>query len=95
MIRAKLEYSTKNLDLNQKKYCIYCGKEIESDSEIDHNEYTNYYHCDCEDALKEIEIHKKIMQLKEEIKLKENEIKKLNDSIPKNKYAVIKTLVKI
>ena len=63
MIRANLSYDTKHFQTYRKEgsvtvfdkaYCVYCGKEIQPDTEIDHHETCDYYHCDCEDAKKEI-----------------------------------------
>ena len=83
MINAKLSYSTKNVDINNKKYCLYCGKEIQPDTEIDHHESYNYYHCDCKDALKEIKIRNEIINL-------ESKIRFVKQSLPKEKFAIKK-----
>ena len=91
MVRAKLEYTTRNIRGEGKVFCAYCGKEIRPDTEIDHYETCDYYHCDCEDALKEIDIHNAIRQ-------KEKEIEELERSMPKIKYTikvVKKEIVKI
>ena len=82
MIRAKLEYSTKHFAFEKKAICSYCGKEIQPDSEFDHHETYTYYHCDCEDAIKEIEINNAILK-------KQQEIRELNSSMPKAKYKII------
>lgn len=66
---------------SEKVYCAYCGKEIQPDSEIDHGEVRDYYHCDCEDALKEIEIIKKIASL-------ERDIQNLRRELSETKYGI-------
>lgn len=82
MIRAKLERSTKNLNIDGVHYCAYCGKEIKPDSEIDHHEQTDYYHCDCPDALKEIEIDRRLAELKKERVM-------LEEEMPRVKFAIV------
>lgn len=46
----------------------------------------SYYHCDCEDALKEIEIRQKLVQL-------EKNMRELQLSMPKTKYTKQKVTV--
>ena len=82
MIYAKLPYNTKNIHCNHKVYCSYCGREIHPDTEIDHNEVCEYYHCDCEDAMTEIRIHKEVETLKAQIK-------RLEAQYPEAKYASV------
>lgn len=89
MIRAKLDYSTQFIGLEDGYYCVYCGKKIKPDTEIDHHEVTEYYHCDCEDALKEIEVHNNIERLKKELKDWLNKYPE-----PKYKIDTKRTLVK-
>ncbi len=86
MIRAKLEYNTNHLNYYNKCYCSYCGKEIKADTEIDNHESFDYYHCDCEDALKEIELYKEIKKLEERII-------ELKSSMPKAKYGIVKKVL--
>lgn len=86
MIRANLSRSTKHIILGGKAYCAYCGMKIEPDVEIDHHEETSYYHCNCADALKEIEIDKKVAE-------KEREIRALRETYPKAKYTVTKRAI--
>ena len=85
MIRAKLEQNTCYLENDGKVHCVYCGNEILPDVEIDHGERTNYYHCQCENALKELKI-------KEEIKNHELAIKNLMSIFPKPKYKIVSTI---
>ena len=61
---ARLPFDTRHIinPENNERYCAYCGKKIEADWD-----YTNFYHCDCEDALKEIAIKKKISELRKEM----------------------------
>ena len=79
MIKAKLQYNTKNIYHNKKCYCAYCGKEIPEDVECHPYSPVYFYHCDCEDAMKEIGIYNKIAK-------KQEEIQELQRSIPKAKY---------
>ena len=72
--------TTLNIRMDDGKiYCAYCGKEIPADTEIDHHEETNYYHCDCEDALEEIRIRKEIAE-------HERQIEKLRNMFPVPRY---------
>lgn len=83
MISAKLQINTKFIYIDSNHvYCAYCGKEISPDTEIDHHEVTNFYHCDCPDALKDIEIQ-------QEINHHRAEIDKLSSSFPAPKYKVV------
>ena len=83
MIRAKLPYDTKHFQTYRKEgsvtvfdkaYCVYCGKEIQPDTEIDHHETCDYYHCDCEDAKKEIALQQDIERLDRELRVKKKEL---------------------
>ena len=96
MIRATLDIYTKHLRANGKTYCAYCGKEINPDIEIDHGETTEYYHCHCEDALKEIEIKQKIKEIEQRISAYEAEMNHLTLSLPRPKYTTTtKTMIKL
>ena len=88
MIRAKLEMNTVNIRLDDgKHYCTYCGKEIKPDTEIDHHVETEYYHCDCKDALEEIRICKEIAE-------HERQIGRLRNEFPVPRYqGVIKKVI--
>lgn len=77
--RPKLGYNTQHFEHEHKIYCAYCCKEIKPDVAWDDYDEINYYHCDCEDALKEIELLK-------EIRNKKEEIESLERQIPKRKY---------
>lgn len=45
-------------------YCSYCGKECQSRDEWDERDIVEtYYHCDCEDAQKEVEIRLEISRV--------------------------------
>ncbi|WQJ53438.1 MAG: hypothetical protein [Wendovervirus sonii] len=87
MINAKISKNTKNLFLNNKHYCAYCGKEILPDIEIDHGDRTEYYHCDCVFALKEIDIQSEIHICQNQIKKFEAKIKKLSEEKDQLKIA--------
>ena len=86
MTHAQLSKNTRYIVRNGKVYCAYCGTKIEPDVEIDHHEETSYYHCDCADAIKELEIIAKIQE-------KEREIVELRKTLPKIKYRVVKRTV--
>ena len=64
---ARLPLDTRHIinPENNERYCAYCGKKIEAD--YDYEIDTNFYHCDCEDALKEIAIIEKIGELGKEM----------------------------
>ena len=87
MIRAKLEMNTEHIVANNECYCAYCGKKIEPDTEIDHREETHYYHCDCEDAKKEIFIRKETERITNEFK---KNIMELESQWPMIRYGVEK-----
>ena len=78
-----LQMNTRALEINGHKFCAYCGEQIPFDEIWDKDtrisEY--FYHCDCEDAKKEIEIKKKIRSL-------ETEIISLKRDFPREKYEV-------
>ena len=82
-IDAKLGFNTQHFEYDRKVHCAYCNKEIEPDSAWDDYDREDFYHCDCEDALKEIDILKQISK-------KKQEIKSLECQIPKRKYVVKK-----
>ena len=82
-MHAKLGLNTQHFVYGHKVHCAYCNKEIEPDSAWDDYDREDFYHCDCEDALKEIDILKQINQ-------KKREIKSLEYQIPKIKYIVKK-----
>jgi len=97
MIHAKLPLNTKYLYFDNKVYCAYCGKEIQADTEIDHYETTEYYHCDCNDARHEIDLIRQIQKKKEELKQIKNELSELEkakNTIPV-KYEVKQVIAKV
>lgn len=85
MIRAKLEIDTRTVTVNGEIHCVYCGKKIEPDTEIDHHETYSYYHCDCEDAKKEIFIRQEKERLTEKFK---QDMKDLDNQWSEEKYKV-------
>lgn len=92
MIHAKIERDTKFITIDGHNYCAYCGKEIKPDTEIDHYETYNYYHCDCPDALKQIKIEDEIKTLN--IKHKKD-LSVLEAQLPKLKFErITKTTLK-
>ena len=95
MINAKLPYNTKSLKIDGKRYCVYCGQEIKPDTEIDHHETTEYFHCDCEDALKEIKIYQEIKKLQLENQNIVRKIYKLEEQYPKPLFKLVKTIMPI
>ena len=82
MMSANLSYNTLSIKHNGKVYCAYCGKEIEADLKIDGYDSYEYYHCNCEDAMKEIEVRK-------EIEAAEREVCKLTAKLPKPKFQLV------
>ena len=82
MMCAKIPYNTKHIKHNGEILCAYCCNKIEPDIEVDGYDSWDYYHCNCEDALKEIEIHNEIIKL-------EKEIEKYKSFIPKAKYKLV------
>ena len=80
MSKFDKNYNTQYLDfpLGEKR-CCYCGKVIDPDIEWDEYDRHEYFHCNCPDALKELEI------LKEIDRIEEQKIE-LRRSIPKTKY---------
>ena len=90
MLCAKLPYNTQYIHHKGKVYCAYCGKELIEDNTTDHYEIVEqYYHCDCEDAKKEISIKQEIQKVTKEY---DNKIYELKKSIPKRKYKSEKTV---
>lgn len=92
MIRANLEMNTEHIVVNKEYYCAYCGKKIEPDTAIDHYDETHYYHCDCEDAKKEIFIRREKERITNEFK---KNIMELESQQPKKRYDVEKREVLI
>lgn len=92
MINAKLSRSTDYIDLDGKKYCSYCGKEIKPDKEYSYEDRYefSYYHCDCEDALLQMKLEDKINDMSKEI----DKIKKQFPSVKYVKQTVTKTTLK-
>lgn len=94
-----MKMDTRHISYNGKIYCAYCGKEIKPDCDYDHYDVDTYWHCDCDDALKEIEIAEDISKLKVEITLLtkdlNNRISELVKSRPKVKYEVRTMITKI
>jgi len=82
MVRANIEAFTQLIRIGDTRYCAYCGKEMKPDIEIDHGDRTDYWHCDCPDALEEIRIQRKVDEL-------EREARRLEETIPKPKYRVV------
>lgn len=92
MSRAKIDINTRYLTfpLGERR-CAYCGKVIEPDTEWDDYESYEYYHCDCEDAKKEIEISLQIRSVENEYIDKLRELKR---QMPEPKYkAEMKTVL--
>ena len=89
MINAKLSISTKYIDLDGNKYCSYCVKEIKPDIEYSYEDRYefSYYHCDCKDALLQMELEDKINNMSKEI----DKIKKQFPSVKYVKRTVTKT----
>ena len=90
--RPKLNINTHylNFPLGEKR-CAYCGKVINPDTEWDDYDHWDYYHCDCEDAQREIKITFALMELEADYERKKRE---LNESMPKPKYkAEMKTVL--
>ena len=87
-----LNINTHYLDFPQgEKRCAYCGKVIKPDTESDYYDHWEYYHCDCEDAQREIKITFALMELEADYERKKRE---LNESMPKPKYkAEMKTVL--
>lgn len=82
MIRAKRARNTRHFMHNGEAYCEYCGQKITPDCESDHYEVTEYYHCTCDDAIKQMDIEDKIKEIYR------TQITPLRNSFPKIKYAL-------
>jgi len=91
-IRPKLDINTHYLDFPQgEKRCAYCGKVIKPDTEWDDYDSWEYYHCDCEDAQKEIKITLALRELEADYGKKKRELK---ESMPEPKFkAEFKTVL--
>lgn len=74
-------FDTDYIEINNKRFCPYCGKEIESKTVWDSYDRITYWKCECEDAL---EAHKIKAQM-ESLKYK----------LPKQKYKMTQTITKI
>ena len=94
MTRAQLEMNTENIVVNGDVCCAYCGRKIKPDTEIDHHEVTEYYHCDCEDAKKEIYVRQERKKIMDEYR---RNIEWLDSQYPKPKFKAEKRdiLIKI
>ena len=73
-------YNTQGIKHNGVLYCQYCGKPLEHFEDWDRYESTDYYNCNCEDAMKEFEYNLAINYLK--------------NNMPKPKYK-LKTTVEL
>lgn len=82
MIHAKNARNTKHFMHNGEAYCEYCGQKIMPDCESDHYEVIEYYHCTCDDAIKQMDIEDKIKEIYR------TQIMPLRNSFPKIKYAL-------
>ena len=65
-------FRSKYIDLSKQGYgrkyhCVYCGKELKEERELEDRDYHYYYYCDCEDAKKEEEIMTKIRALERQL----------------------------
>ena len=67
---------------NGEAYCEYCGQKITPDCESDHYEVIEYYHCDCNDAIKQMDIEDKIKEIYR------TQILPLRNSFPEVKYTL-------
>lgn len=94
MIRAKIPQDTKHFTINGVVHCSYCGKEIQPDTEIDHHETCDYYHCDCKDAQKELWVRKECKRVTEECR---KQLEDLGKQYPKEKFKAetVETIVSI
>ena len=79
---AKKARNTKHFMHNGEAYCEYCGQKITPDCESDYYEVTEYYHCDCNDAIKQMDIEDKIKEIYR------TQIIPLQNSLPEIKYAL-------
>ena len=79
---AKKARNTKHFMHNGEAYCEYCGQKITPDCESDHYEVIKYYHCDCDDAIKQMDIEDKIKEIYR------TQILPLQNSLPEIKYAL-------
>ena len=66
-IIKRREYNTKTISIKGKKYCCYCGNEIQHNRVVGsyHNNIPDddYYFCDCDMAIKQIELEDAISNL--------------------------------
>ena len=87
--RAKIEVDTAYLTLpNGERHCAYCGKIIEPDTEWDDYDKYEYFHCDCEDAKKEINLCLQLRKLDSEYFEKKKELE-LQFPKPKLKFKTV------
>lgn len=52
----KVEYQSNYLETKVKVFCKYCGKEIKDTGRYYDRDYYENYECNCEGAMKEIEL---------------------------------------
>lgn len=59
----KVEFKSNCLENKTKIFCSYCGKEIKDTSRYYDRDYYESFECDCEGAMKEIELTKEADEL--------------------------------
>lgn len=86
---------SKNVILNGKHYCPYCGAVIKPSTYTDSDFDTYYYfQCTCKDAQDYVDKIQKINKLENEIQHKEQEIMCLRNTLPEDKWEIQETFVK-
>ena len=89
--KPHLNINTRYLNFpDDEKRCAYCGKVIERERVWDDYDHWDYFHCDCEDAQKEIEITLALRGLERDYEQKKRELEK---SMPHPKFKAEKQTV--
>lgn len=92
MFRQKLEYKeTASVNLGyDSHFCSYCGKQCkESLEKYDDRDFRSHWYCNCESAVKELEIKEEILNIEHEARIKVSELKR---KLPEENSKVIQKI---
>lgn len=77
---------TKYIEINGKKYCPYCGQEMQFSRRFcGYRDWYEFWYCTCDDAQTEASINEKIRQL-------EQEIETCKRNMPKERFGLVTTI---
>jgi len=62
------QFDTKTIQIGIKHYCVYCGKEANNEFRYADRERWDYYNCDCDKAIAELDYEKQLKELSKKFK---------------------------